>query len=174
MERKKLFCQAFVLHVVFLLLNPGCPVAGQVQEPQALIGHKLARRRPGVGADYKLARYEKIREYFYHVGKNSPRVNVREIGLTTEGQKMIIAEITDDATPEQIKQAMANQKKTERFLSYIGIADPRLIKDQAHEQDLIANAKVVVLVNCNLHSTEIASATRRDTLTLQFSITNRP
>ncbi len=55
MKRKNLFCPAFVLHVVFLLLNPGCAVAGQIQRPQALIGHK-------VGADYKVARYEKIRE----------------------------------------------------------------------------------------------------------------
>ena len=142
MKRKNLFCPAFVLHVVFLLLNPGCAVAGQIQRPQALIGHK-------VGADYKVARYEKIREYFQHVGKYSRRVNVREIGLTTEGQKMIIAEITDDATPERITQAMANQKK---------IADPRLIKDQEHEQNLIADAKVVILVNCNLHSTEVGSS----------------
>jgi len=142
MKRKNLFCPAFVFQVLFLLLNSGCAVAGQVQQPQALIGHE-------VGADYKLARYEKIREYFQHVGENSRRVNVREIGLTTEGQKMIIAEITDDAGPERITQAMTNQKK---------IADPRLIKDQEYEQDLIANAKVVVLVNCNLHSTEIASS----------------
>ena len=88
MKRKNLFYPAFVLHVLFLLLNPGCTVAGQIQQPQALIGHK-------VGADYKLARYEKIREYYQHVGENSRRVNIREIGLTTEGQKMIIAEITD-------------------------------------------------------------------------------
>ncbi len=142
MERKNLFCRAFVLPVLFLLLNPGCTVSGQVQQPQDLIGYK-------VGADYKLARYEEIREYFQHVGENSRRVNIREIGLTTEGQKMIIAEITDDATPERIRQAMADQKK---------ISDPRLIKDREHEQNLIADAKVVILVNCNLHSTEIASS----------------
>ncbi len=116
MKRKNLFCLALVLHVLFLLLNPGCTAAGQVQRPQALIGHK-------VGADYKVARYEKIREYFQHVGKNSRRVNVRDIGLTTEGQKLILAEITDNATSQRLTQAMADQKK---------IADPRLIKDQEH------------------------------------------
>jgi len=142
MERKNLFCLALVLHGIFVLLSPGCAVAAEVQRPQALIGHE-------VGADYKLARYEKIREYFQHVAENSTRVNVREIGLTTEGRNMIIAEITDDATPENIDKAIANQKR---------IADPRLIKDKQHESDLIANAKVVILVNCNLHSTEIASS----------------
>jgi hypothetical protein len=44
---------------------------------------------------------------------------------------------------------MADQKR---------IADPRLIKNQQQEDDLVASAKVVVLVNCNLHSTEIASS----------------
>ena len=142
MERKNFFALAFMLHAAFLLLNPGCAAAAQIRPPEALIGHQ-------VGADYKVARYEKIREYFQHVGENSRRVNVRNIGITTEGRNMIIAEITEDASPARIEQAIAHQKQ---------IADPRLIKDERHENDLIANAKVVVLVNCNLHSTELASS----------------
>ena len=62
---------------------------------------------------------------------------------------MVIAEITYNAAPEQIRQAMTDQKN---------ITDPRLIKNQEDERSLIANAKVVVLINCNLHSTEIASS----------------
>jgi hypothetical protein len=142
MERKSLLTPVFALHVAFLLLNPGCTMAAQIQPPEALIGYQ-------VGADYKVARYEKISEYFRHVGENSRRVNIREIGLTTEGRTMIIAEITDNASPAQIEQAIEHQRQ---------IADPRLIKNEQHENNLIANAKVVVLVNCNLHSTEIASS----------------
>ncbi len=37
-------------------------------------------------------------------------------------------------------------------------ADPRLLTDKDQEQHLIDSSKVVVLVNCNLHSTEIASS----------------
>jgi hypothetical protein len=114
MERKNLFALAFTLHAAFLLLNPGCAVAAQIQPPEAFIGHR-------VGADYKLARYEKIRQYFQQVGENSRRVNVRDIGITTEGRNMIIAEITDDASPARIEQAVAQQKQ---------IADPRLIKNE--------------------------------------------
>jgi hypothetical protein len=141
MKRKNLFCLVVVLHFGFLLLSPGC-AAAQVKEPEALIGHE-------VGADYKLARYETIREYFEHVADNSRRVNVREIGVTTEGRNMFIAEITDDASPARLDKAMANQKL---------IADPRLIKSEKQERELIADAKVVVLINCNLNSTEIASS----------------
>ncbi|MDT8301027.1 MAG: M14 family metallopeptidase [Sedimentisphaerales bacterium] len=142
MRRKKLLRLAFLFYAAYLLFNPGHSVAEQIQSPETFMGHK-------VGEDYKVARYEKIREYFQHVSANSRRVNVRKIGLTTEGREMVIAEITEDAAPEQIQQAMADQMK---------IADPRLIKSQKDERSLIANAKVVVLINCNLHSTELASS----------------
>lgn len=142
MERRTLFALVLMLHFVFLLFNPGCTAAAEIQPPAKLIGHQ-------VGADYKLERYDIIRRYFNHVGENSRRVNVRDIGLTTEGRNMFIAEITDDASPSQIEQAMAHQQQ---------IADPRLIKDKQQESELVNNAKVVVLINCNLHSTEIASS----------------
>ena len=119
-----------------------CVVGAQVQPPEAMIGHE-------VGADYKLVRYEKIRDYFEHVAANSPRVNVRHIGQTTEGRDMIVADITEDTAPGLLQKAMADQKQ---------IADPRLIANAEQERELVANAKVVVLVNCNLHSTEIASS----------------
>ncbi|MBL7187393.1 MAG: peptidase M14 [Phycisphaerae bacterium] len=141
MARKNLFCLAFVLQFAFVLLGPGC-AAAQVRRPEAMIGHE-------VGADYKVSRYETIREYFEHVADNCRRVNVRDIGVTTEGRDMFIAEVTDDASPARMDKAMADQRQ---------IADPRLIKNQQEENDLVANAKVVVLVNCNLHSTEIASS----------------
>ncbi len=142
MQRKCLFYPAFVLPIALSLLSPVCIVAAELQPPEAMIGHR-------VGADFKLARYEKIRDYFEYVAKNSSRVNVRHIGRTTEGQNMIIADITNDASPESLQTAMEHQAQ---------IADPRLITDTRQEQHLIANAKVVVLVNCNLHSTEIASS----------------
>ena len=141
MKRKNLFCLAFVLHFAFVLLSPGC-AAAQVRQPEAVIGHQ-------VGADYKVSRYEVIRQYFQHVADNSRRVNVREIGVTTERRNMFIAEITDDASPARMDKAMADQRQ---------IADPRLIRNQQQEDNLVASAKVVVLVNCNLHSTEIASS----------------
>ncbi len=155
MERKDLLGLFLVLQAVCLLLNPGCAVAaqapsqvarplagGQVRPPDALIGHQ-------VGADYKLARYAKIREYFDHVAANCRRVSVREIGPTTEGRNMFIAEVTDNASPEKTIKAMAAQRR---------IADPRLIENERDERQLVGGAKVVVLINCNLHSTEIASS----------------
>jgi hypothetical protein len=155
MERKNPFCLVLVLHTASLLLSQGCAAAaqtpsearralltGSIRPPAVFLGHE-------VGADYKLARYEKIRGYFEHVAANSRRVSVREIGLTTEGRNMFIAEVTDDTSAGKMQKAMENQRR---------IADPRLINNEQHERQLVAEAKVVMLVNCNLHSTEIASS----------------
>ncbi|MBN2313591.1 MAG: hypothetical protein JXM79_06650 [Sedimentisphaerales bacterium] len=142
MQRKCLVHLWCVIPIIVLVLSSVSVIAADIQPPEDVIGHK-------VGADFKLARYEKIRDYFEYVAKNSPRVNVRHIGRTTEGQDMIIADITDDTSPERLQKAMEHQAQ---------IADPRLITDTRQEQDLIDNAKVVVLINCNLHSTEIASS----------------
>ncbi len=90
-------CASLVLASVPLDVMAG-PIAG----PDAMIGH-------AVGQDYKLARYEKVAAYFRYVAHASARVNVRTIGTTTEGRNMILAEITDEATPEQLRLAMADQ-----------------------------------------------------------------
>ncbi len=134
---------SFVVWLVGILV-PGnaSPLDAAVRSPEAFLGHK-------VGADYKLARYEKISEYFRHVADSSTRVRVRDIGVTTEGRNLILAEITDEAAPGQLEQVMASQKK---------IADPRLIQDKEQERSLVDTMKVVVLVSCNLHSSEIASS----------------
>jgi hypothetical protein len=142
MKRKSVVCSVFLLCLGCLLYGTGHSIAGQIQSPRTYIGHE-------VGADYKLARYERIRNYFKHVGENSQRVNVRGIGLTTEGREMVIAAITEDASPQAIQKVIAAQKK---------VSDPRLIRSQEQEKKLIARAKVIVLINCNLHSTEIASS----------------
>ena len=142
MSRSHLLSVSLLFCGLFLLLAPGHAAAASIARPEAMIGHP-------VGADYKLARYEKICAYFRYVAEASPRVNVRSIGRTTEGRDLIIAEITDEATPQRLRWAMADQRMT---------ADPRLLKDEEHERRLVENAKVVILVNCNLHSTEIASS----------------
>lgn len=142
MQRKCLVHLWCIIPIMMLLVSSVSVIAADIKPPEAMIGHK-------VGADFKLARYEKVRDYFEYVAKNSSRVNVRHIGRTTEGQDMIIADITDNASPERLQKAMELQ---------VQIADPRLITDARQEQELIDNAKVVVLINCNLHSTEIASS----------------
>lgn len=121
---------------------PAASLSQTLKSPDDFIGHRI-------GADYKLARWETIVAYFRHAAEISARVNVHDMGLTTEGRPFIYAEISSDATIREIGRHRENQKK---------LADPRLIRDEAEEKRLVDEAKVVVFINCNLHSTEIASS----------------
>ena len=116
--------------------------AADLQSPEQFLGHK-------VGADYKLAPWDIIVDYFRHMDAASDRITVRDIGTTTEGRPMILAEISDAATIANLAPHRENQR---------AIADPRLIADETEEQRLIHDSKVAILINCQLHSTEVAAS----------------
>lgn len=125
-----------------LLVFGGAIASAQVQSPEEFLGHQ-------VGADYKLVKWERIVEYFRHLGENSDRIAVRDIGLTTEGRPMILAEISTADTVANLDSHRRAQAK---------IADPRMIANDAERVDLIQNTKVPILINCQLHSNETAAS----------------
>lgn len=113
--------------------------APAVQSPKDFLGHK-------VGADFKLASWSKIVEYFQKLGKSSPRVNTREIGKSTEGRPFLLVEIS---SAKNLKNRAALIKASRQ------IADPRTIKDK---KKLLKDAKVVIGLACSLHSIEVAAS----------------
>ena len=118
------------------LANPDIPA------PEEVIGHK-------VGADYKLAGWKTILDYYRLLEKASDRVHLREIGKTTEGREMVIAEISSRPTIGNLRSFFGLQEK---------LHDPRKIKNEKDEQDLLKRAKTTILVNLSMHSTEVAAA----------------
>ena len=101
-----------------------------------------------VGADRTLADWPQILRYFAMLAQRSPSVKLDTIGTTTQGRPMIVAAIS---TPENIRRLdaiLAVQKR---------LADPRTLS-KAAEDSLVASTPVVLWINCNLHSTEIASS----------------
>ncbi|MCE5249156.1 M14 family metallopeptidase [bacterium] len=135
-------------HVIFFLslftfiLFPRCEITAQnLRTPVDYIGYP-------VGADYKLARWKTIVDYFRYVDENSDRVVTRDMGTTTEGRPFIIAEISSPDAVHDFARHRENQRK---------IADPRLIRDEAEERRLIDESRVVILINCSLHASEIAA-----------------
>ncbi|HEX8151996.1 MAG TPA: M14 metallopeptidase family protein [Thermoanaerobaculia bacterium] len=124
-----------------LLLALAATATAQPQSPSQFL--KL-----NVGADRVLADYKQIRDYFHALDAASPRLEVEVLGKTTLGQEMIMAVISS----EENLRNKARIKEIARKLS-----DPRGLTD-AQVDDLVREGKSVVLVTCNIHSSEIASS----------------
>jgi hypothetical protein len=102
-----------------------------------------------VGADKKLARWDKIVEYMKIVARGSDRVRVRELGKTTNDNAFILVEISSPQTLNDLERF----KRLERKLYFQG-GEPTA----AERDEILRSGKAVVLVTCNIHSTEIGAS----------------
>jgi Zinc carboxypeptidase len=100
-----------------------------------------------IGADRTLADYRQMTSYFRALEKASPRVKIEVLGKTTLGEDMILAVITSEENQKNIKAIQAAAKK---------LADPRGISD-ADLEKIEKDGKVVLLITCNIHASEIGS-----------------
>ncbi len=127
--------------ITLLLLISSFTFSQQMKSPEEFLGFK-------VGTDYKIADYETIQKYFKHLAEFSKQIVYEEIGKTSLKRDMFMAIIS---TEENIKNLEKYREVVKR------LSDPRKITDA--EAELMAKeGKTVVLVTCNIHSTEIASA----------------
>jgi len=100
------------------------------------------------GTDRKLADWTELVAYFQKLGKESDRVHFEELGMTTEGRPYISVTISSADTIAHLDHYKEIQRK---------LADPRITTSEEAKQ-LIAEDKTVIVVTCNIHSTEIASS----------------
>jgi hypothetical protein len=117
------------------------PLAAQIPSPSQYL--KL-----DIGKDRVLADYRQVRDYFRALDTASPRVEVESLGKTVLGEEMIMAVISSE---ENIR----NKEKIRQVAKQL--ADPRGLSDDDVAR-LARDGKAVVLVTCNIHSTEIASS----------------
>jgi hypothetical protein len=101
-----------------------------------------------VGADRKVADYRQISAYFKALDAASPRVEVVSLGKTTLGEDMLMAIISSEAN-------LANQKRLREISAKL--SDPRGLSD-AEARSLVTEGKLILLVTCNIHSTEIGAS----------------
>ena len=119
-----------------LLAQPARPVPA----PETHFGHRM-------GEDRQLIAWDKTVSYFESLGRASDRIQVRKLGKTTGGRDFIAAWISSPA----------NLKKLERYREIQQrLADPRRTAE-AEAARLMAEGKVVVMITCSIHSTEVAS-----------------
>jgi len=100
------------------------------------------------GTDRKLADWTQLVAYFQKLGKESDRVHFEELGKTTEGRPYISVTISSADTIGHLDRYKEIQTK---------LADPRITTPEEAKK-LIAEDKTVIVVTCNIHSTEIASS----------------
>ncbi|MGH7562934.1 MAG: M14 family zinc carboxypeptidase [Gemmatimonadota bacterium] len=130
------------LAITAALLLGTVPLAAQtIPSPSEYLGIEI-------GADRTLADYHQIRRYFAMLDSISDRLVVEDLGPTTLGEPMILAVIS---SAENIASLDRIREIARR------LADPRGLPDDEAER-LIAEGRPIVIVTCNIHSTEIASS----------------
>jgi hypothetical protein len=129
------------LVVSLLVLFLARLAAATLESPEKFAGFRM-------GTDKKLLRWDRIVEYMRLAAAASPRVRVEELGKTTNGHPFVVVTI---ASPSAM-QDLSRYQQVQRRLAYpAGLGEveaERILQDQ----------KAVLLITCNIHSTEIASS----------------
>jgi len=121
--------------------QPAAPAAAGIPSPEEFFGFRM-------GADGRLARWESIERYFTLVADASDRVDLLEVGRTTEGQRLIAALVT---SPRNLARLDAIQATNRR------LADPRTLAE-AEARQLLADQPAIVAIGASIHATEIGAS----------------
>ena len=128
---------------------------GAITMALLLVGSSLAQITPPdrylkfrVGEDRKLADWSQISGYLRQLAGESDRIEITEIGKSSEGRTMIMAVIS---APENLRRQAAIREAMRK------LADPRKLND-AEKKRILKTMPAVVLLNCSIHSTEIGAS----------------
>jgi hypothetical protein len=114
---------------------------GAVTSPEKFFGFQM-------GADRKLANWDKLHEYYQALAKGSNKMRLVELGKTSEGRPYVAIFISSPANLAKLdhyKQLNAR------------LADPRGLSE-AEARKIAAEAKAVIIQSFALHSSEVAAA----------------
>lgn len=110
----------------------------KITSPEEFFGFQL-------GSDRKIARWDKITEYFYKIESESDRMKVVEMGKTTQGNPFLLAIIS----------ASENLVRLEHYKEINAkISDPRGLSADSARQ-LAKEGKAIVCQTMSLHASEI-------------------
>ncbi len=135
-------CLPATLRIYGLVIVFAVAAAAQVPSPRSVLGFHPTD-------DKTIADWGQITDYFAKLDRASDRVQVREIGKTTNGKPMIAAFIS----------SANNIKGLEKYRQISArLADPRTIKDGRELEGLIKEGKTIAAISCSIHSTEIVAS----------------
>ena len=145
--------------LLLLLASTTFAVSAQksITSPESEFGFKP-------GTDRKLADWKQLTAYFKKLSSESDRIRYEEVGKTTEGRPFITVTIS---SPENLAHLAEYQEIQTK------LADPRTTSPE-QAQKLIAEGKTVLVVTCNIHSTEIASSQSATEFAYQLATGDTP
>ena len=109
-------------------------------KPEDFFGHRL-------GEDRKIVPHTKVVEYLEKLDAASDRLELFDLGKSTLGNRFVMAAVS---TPGNLKAARRYAETSKALLA------GRI--DEAEARRLAREGKTLVLMACNIHSTEIASS----------------
>ena len=112
----------------------------QITSPEAFFGFQL-------GSDRKMARWNQIVDYFRLLGEQSDKIQVIDMGPSTEGHPFLLVIIS---SPENLAN-LAHLREVNAQ-----IKDPRGVSAEAI-RSLVGEGKAIILQSMGLHATEIGS-----------------
>ncbi len=131
--------KAMVFGIIFFSLLPLFLVAQT--SPEKFLGFKI-------GADRQLADYNQIQAYFQKLDQESPKLQIVNIGTSTLKKPMFMAVISSEE----------NMAKLDRYREIVKrLRDPRFLSPE-EAKSLAKEGKVILLITCSLHASEIAAS----------------
>lgn len=137
LRRSSVLCLALLLALSAFAQKP----TSNIPTPSQFLGFE-------VGADRQLADYKQVVSYLKKLAELSPKIQVESLGPTTLGNDLVMIEIS---SPENLKNK-AHYKEIAHKL-----ADPRGLSQEQIDA-LAREGRAILLVTCNIHSTEIGSS----------------
>jgi hypothetical protein len=101
-----------------------------------------------IGDDYHLATYDQFQEYWHKLDKESPRMQVVEIGKTEEGRPHLAAIVT---APENFKNLERYKQISQQLHRARGI-------NETQARAMAKEGKAVIWIDGGLHATEVVGA----------------
>ncbi|MFC2141841.1 M14 metallopeptidase family protein [Acidobacteriota bacterium] len=147
---------AVLCAVFFLFIVPHLE-AQKIPPPEQFYGFQM-------GADGKLAHWDKIVEYFNLLSSRSDRVLVQNLGESTLGNPFLLAIFS---SPNNIKNLEKYRQINRK------IADPRGLTEQEIE-DLVKNGKYVCAISHSLHASEVGATQGVSELAHELVTSNDP
>ena len=141
-------CALLFLMVIVSAAPGAARTQTQVPAPEDILGFH-------VGDDFKLASYDESMAYFRALDAASDRLELREIGRTSEGRPWFIALIS---SPENLANVERYREISKRLANPVGLSD-------AEARALAQEGKAIVFVDGGLHASETSHAQ----LTIQFA-----